>query len=137
MGAKIEGHGTARIRIQGVEQLHGLAPSAGAQHHPGPDRDGDLSLRGGGHRRRRGASAGQRRHLGVVIDKLREAGVSIEAGDGWIRVKSDKRPRAVSFKTSEYPAFPTTCRRSSWRSTALPTGRRKSPRRSSKTASCT
>jgi UDP-N-acetylglucosamine 1-carboxyvinyltransferase len=26
MGAKIEGHGTSRIRIQGVERLHGCDP---------------------------------------------------------------------------------------------------------------
>ena len=107
MGAKIEGHGTARIRIQGVESLHGLAPSAA--HGIVPDRietgtflcavaaaGGDVVLR-----RANGA------HLGAVIDKLREAGVSIECGDDWIRVKGEHRPRAVSFKTSEYPAFPT------------------------------
>jgi UDP-N-acetylglucosamine 1-carboxyvinyltransferase len=49
----------------------------------------------------------QAAHLAAVIDKLREAGVSIEAGDDWIRVKCDRRPSAVSFRTSEYPAFPT------------------------------
>ena len=46
-------------------------------------------------------------HLEAVIDKLREAGATIDAGDGWIRVRADARPRAVSFRTSEYPAFPT------------------------------
>jgi UDP-N-acetylglucosamine 1-carboxyvinyltransferase len=107
MGAKIEGHGTGRIRIQGVERLHGLAP--GVAHAIVPDRietgtflcavaaaGGDVVLRR--------AHAG---HLGAVIDKLREAGVGIESGDDWIRVTSDRRPRAVGFKTSEYPAFPT------------------------------
>jgi UDP-N-acetylglucosamine 1-carboxyvinyltransferase len=107
MGAKIDGHGTARIRIQGVESLHGLPPSA--SHSIVPDRietgtflcavaaaGGDVVLR-----------RANARHLGAVIDKLREAGVSIECGDDWIRVKGERRPRAVSFKTSEYPAFPT------------------------------
>jgi len=46
-----------------------------------------------------------------VIDKLREAGVGIESGTaegrGWIRVTSAGRLKAVSFRTSEYPAFPT------------------------------
>ena len=52
----------------------------------------------------RGARAG---HLEAVIDKLREAGATIDAGDDWIRVRASERPRAVSFRTSEYPAFPT------------------------------
>ena len=103
MGAQIEGHGTSRIRIQGVERLHGAA------HTIVPDRieagtflcavaaaGGDVLLR------RAEAS-----HLEVVIEKLTEAGVQIESGEGWIRVRSQQRPRAVSFRTSEYPAFPT------------------------------
>ena len=109
MGAKIEGHGTSRIRIQGVEQLH--APAA--PHRIIPDRiecgtflcavaaaGGDVILHNA-----------QARHLEAVIEKLREAGVQIEAGDGFIRVQSPSagagRLRAVSFRTSEYPAFPT------------------------------
>jgi len=103
MGAKIEGHGTSKIRIQGVERLHG------ATHRIVPDRietgtflcavaaaGGDVVLR-----------QARAEHLEVVIDKLREAGASIEAGDDWIRVRGSQRPRAVSFRTSEYPAFPT------------------------------
>jgi UDP-N-acetylglucosamine 1-carboxyvinyltransferase len=103
MGAKIEGHGTSRIRIQGVERLKGTA------HRIVPDRietgtflcaaaaaGGDVVLRG--------TRAG---HLDAVIDKLREAGIGIEAGEDWIRVRSHGRPKAVSFRTSEYPAFPT------------------------------
>jgi UDP-N-acetylglucosamine 1-carboxyvinyltransferase len=46
-------------------------------------------------------------HLDSVIDKLREAGVTIESGDGWIKVRASGRPKAVGFRTSEYPAFPT------------------------------
>jgi len=103
MGAKIEGHGSSRIRIQGVDRLQGVS------HRIVPDRietgtflcavaatGGDVVLRR--------ARAG---HLDAVIDKLREAGVTIESGDDWIRVKNAKRPRAVGFRTSEYPAFPT------------------------------
>jgi UDP-N-acetylglucosamine 1-carboxyvinyltransferase len=107
MGARIEGHGTRRIRVQGVERLHGLAGPSG--HCIVPDRieagtflcavaatGGDVVLR-----------RARADHLDAVIDKLREAGVTIEAGDDWIRVRSQQRPRAVSFRTSEYPAFPT------------------------------
>ena len=103
MGAKIEGHGTRRIRIEGVPALHG------ANHRTIADRieagtylcavaaaGGDVILRG--------AHAG---HLDAVIDKLREAGMQIDALDGAVRIRSAGRPRAVGFRTSEYPAFPT------------------------------
>ncbi len=46
-------------------------------------------------------------HLEAVIEKLREAGATVDSGDGWIRARADARPRAVSVRTSEYPAFPT------------------------------
>ena len=109
MGAKIEGHGTSRIRIQGVDKLH----SPTRPHRIVPDRiecgtflcavaaaGGDVILRNA-----------EARHLEAVIEKLREAGVQIDAGDGFIRVQSPAagvgRLKAVSFRTSEYPAFPT------------------------------
>jgi len=105
MGARIEGHGTAKIRIQGVESLR----SPAQPHSIIPDRIETGTFlcavaAAGGEVTLRRADA---RHLDAVIDKLREAGVGIECGDGWIRVKADQRPRAVSFRTSEYPAFPT------------------------------
>ena len=46
-------------------------------------------------------------HLDAVVDKLREAGAEISAVDGGLRVAMRQRPKAVSFRTSEYPAFPT------------------------------
>ncbi|MCD0418639.1 UDP-N-acetylglucosamine 1-carboxyvinyltransferase [Rubrivivax sp. JA1024] len=105
MGAKIEGHGSGRIRIQGVERLH--APAA--PHRIVPDRiEAGTFLcavaAAGGEAVLRDARA---EHLDAVITKLREAGVTIEAGEDWIRVRADARPKAVSFRTSEYPAFPT------------------------------
>jgi UDP-N-acetylglucosamine 1-carboxyvinyltransferase len=107
MGARIEGHGTNRIRIQGVGALHGLAPDAAHRIIPDRIETGTFLCAvaaAGGNVLLRSAQAA---HLAAVIDKLREAGVSIEAGDDWIHVKSDRRPSAVSFRTSEYPAFPT------------------------------
>ena len=107
MGAKIEGQGTHRIRIQGVDKLHGL--SSVNAHPIIPDRietgtflcavgaaGGDVTLRN--------VNAD---HLESVVEKLREAGVSIEVGTDWIRVQADGRPKAVGFRTREYPAFPT------------------------------
>ena len=103
MGARIEGHGSSRIRIQGVERLHG------ATHQVVADRieagtflcavaatGGDVVLR-----------HGRADHLDAVIDKLRDAGAHIEAGDGFIRIRSQGRLKAQSFRTTEYPGFPT------------------------------
>jgi UDP-N-acetylglucosamine 1-carboxyvinyltransferase len=45
--------------------------------------------------------------LDAVLDKLREAGVILTSGDDWIRVQMAARPKAVSFRTTEYPGFPT------------------------------
>ena len=107
MGARIEGHGTSRIRIQGVDRLHAPAKP----HRIVPDRieagtflcavaatGGDVVLRNA-----------EGRHLEAVIEKLRDAGATVESGDGFIRVQSPGAAalKAVSFRTSEYPAFPT------------------------------
>ena len=105
MGARIEGQGSSHIRVQGVASLH--APEGG--HRIIPDRietgtflcavaaaGGDVTLRGT-----------RADHLDALIDKLREAGATIEAGADWIRVRANSRPKAVGFRTSEYPAFPT------------------------------
>ena len=103
MGAQIEGHGTRRIRIQGVERLHGCT------HQVVADRietgtflcavaaaGGDVVLK-----------HGRADHLDAVIDKLREAGAVITAGDRFIRVQAQGRLKAQSFRTTEYPGFPT------------------------------
>jgi UDP-N-acetylglucosamine 1-carboxyvinyltransferase len=107
MGASIEGHGSSRVRIRGVDRLHGLGGAAA--HRIVPDRieagtflcavaatGGDVVLRGA-----------RADHLAAVIDKLHEAGATIEAGTDWIRIRSGGRLRSVSFRTREYPAFPT------------------------------
>jgi UDP-N-acetylglucosamine 1-carboxyvinyltransferase len=105
MGARIEGHGGSRIRIEGVERLH--APAGG--HRIIPDR-----IEAGTFLCAVAAAGGEvllkdvrADHLEVVIDKLREAGVTLENGDDWIRVRASGRPKAVNVRTSEYPLFPT------------------------------
>ncbi len=103
MGARIQGHGTSRIRIQGVAQLHG------ATHQVVADRietgtflcavaatGGDVLLRHG-----RGD------HLEAVIEKLRDAGATVTPLAEGIRVQAEGRLRAQSFRTTEYPGFPT------------------------------
>jgi UDP-N-acetylglucosamine 1-carboxyvinyltransferase len=105
MGAQIDGRGTSRLTVQGVERLH--APAV--PHRIIPDRieTGTFLcavLAAGGEALLRDARAD---HLDAVIDKLREAGAEIAADDAGIRIRADGRPQAVSFRTSEYPAFPT------------------------------
>ena len=105
MGARIEGHGTSRIRIQGVERLHGCT------HQVVADRiEAGTFLcavaAAGGEAFLRHARAD---HLDAVIDKLLEAGARVAAeGDG-IRISSPggAELKAQSFRTTEYPGFPT------------------------------
>jgi UDP-N-acetylglucosamine 1-carboxyvinyltransferase len=103
MGAKIEGHGTSRVRIQGVEKLHGCTHSVVADRIEAGTflcavaaTRGDAVLRGA-----------RADHLDAVIDALRAAGAEVEAVDGGIRVRADKRLVAQNFRTTEYPGFPT------------------------------
>jgi UDP-N-acetylglucosamine 1-carboxyvinyltransferase len=103
MGARIDGIGSDRLVVQGVDHLHG------ATHAVIADRietgtflcavaaaGGDVTLRN----TRTG-------FIEVALDKLREAGVILTSGDDWIRVQMAARPKAVSFRTTEYPGFPT------------------------------
>ncbi|QDQ26497.1 UDP-N-acetylglucosamine 1-carboxyvinyltransferase [Chitinimonas arctica] len=103
MGAKISGHGTDTITIEGVERLHG------ASHAVMPDRIETgtflcavMLARGKVVLRNTRANI-----MESVLDKLREAGAYLEAGDGWISIEMRERPRAVSLRTLPYPAFPT------------------------------
>ncbi len=105
MGARIEGHGTRRIRIEGVARLH--APAQPHQIIADRIEAGTFlcaAAAAGGEITLEGARAD---HLDAVIDKLREAGIDIRAEAGAIHAKAAARPRAVGFRTSEYPAFPT------------------------------
>ena len=103
MGARIDGIGTDRLVVRGVDRLHG------ASHTVIADRietatflcavaaaGGDVCLKNT-----------RTDILDVALDKLREAGVILTAGTDWIRVQMAARPKAVSFRTTEYPGFPT------------------------------
>ena len=103
MGAKIEGHGTRRIRIQGVERLHGCTHRVVADRIEAGTFLCAVAAAGGDVKLLNGRAD----HLDAVIDKLREAGATITSGDGYIQVKSHGRLKAQSFRTTEYPGFPT------------------------------
>jgi UDP-N-acetylglucosamine 1-carboxyvinyltransferase len=104
MGSHIEGDGTSTLRIRGVASLRG------AEHTIIPDRieagtflvagaitNGDVTL-----------TDCEPQHLGAVIAKLRDTGVSIEeSGPGELRVRGVRRLVAADVTTEEYPGFAT------------------------------
>jgi UDP-N-acetylglucosamine 1-carboxyvinyltransferase len=104
MGAKIQGAGTDRIVIQGVERLHGT------HYEVQPDRieTGTFLVAGaitGGRVRAHHTSP---QHLDAVLLKLQEAGARVECGPDWIDLDMQgRRPRSVDVRTAPYPAFPT------------------------------
>ena len=104
MGASIQGAGTDKIVIQGVEKLHR------ADYQVMPDRieAGTYLVAGaitGGKVKLHGVRADD---LDAVLLKLKEAGASIDSGDDWIALDMHgKRPKAVDIRTAPFPAFPT------------------------------
>ena len=103
MGAKIQGIGTPTMTVEGVAELHG------AEHSVVPDRIEAgtflcaVAMTGG-----KVVLCNAAPHtMQVVLDKLVEAGALIEAGDDWISIDMQQRPKAVNIRTAEHPAFPT------------------------------
>jgi UDP-N-acetylglucosamine 1-carboxyvinyltransferase len=104
MGARIEGDATSTLTIRGVRSL------CGAEHSVIPDRieagtflvagaitNGDLTL-----------TDCEPQHLGAIIARLREAGVSIEEpASRQLRVRGVRRLVAADITTEEYPGFAT------------------------------
>ncbi len=103
MGAKIKGHGTPVIEIEGVKHLHG------ATHAIIPDRieagtlmlaslitGGDILIKNVNYQ-----------HLGALIDKLSEAGAHIQRQDSLLRVQGNRKLKSVNITTLPYPGFPT------------------------------
>jgi UDP-N-acetylglucosamine 1-carboxyvinyltransferase len=104
MGAKISGDGTPTLRIQGTSSLGGAEHTviadrieAGTFLVAGAITNGDLTL-----------TNCEPLHLGAVIRKLRDAGVSVEeAGPASLRVRGVKKLVAADLTTEEYPGFAT------------------------------
>src|SRR5262245_28045764 len=93
MGAKIEGHGSSRIRIVGVEKLHGCT------HQVVADR-----IEAGTFLCAVAATSGEAflrharvDHLEAVVEKLRAAGAEVEGTPDGIRIRSAGRLHAQSF----------------------------------------
>jgi UDP-N-acetylglucosamine 1-carboxyvinyltransferase len=103
MGAKIEGAGSATIRITGVRSL------GGAEHEVMPDRIETGTYlaavaAAGGKVRLTGTAPGT---LDAALDKLREAGAKITLTDSTVGIECSEKPESVSVRTAPYPGFAT------------------------------
>jgi UDP-N-acetylglucosamine 1-carboxyvinyltransferase len=103
MGARIEGAGSDTITVTGVEKLHG------ASHRVMPDR-----IESGTFLVAAAAAGGnitltdtRADILDNVLEKLQEAGATIQVSGSTINLQMNQRPRAVNVRTAPYPAFPT------------------------------
>lgn len=103
MGARVQGHGTHAVVIDGVERLHG------ATHEIVPDQieagtfmvaaaltRGDLTVDGV-----------RPDHLDIVTQRLRAIGAQVETGDTWTRVTAPDTLKAFKFQSMPYPGLPT------------------------------
>jgi len=102
-GARISGAGTHRIVIEGVKSLSGV------EHTVMPDR-----IEAGTHAIGAAITGGEVKvarsnpeHLGVLLEKLSDAGCVVESMAGSFTVKGCGRPRAVNVTTRPYPGYPT------------------------------
>lgn len=103
MGAKIEGIGTERLMIEGVDRLHGARYQvmsdrieAGSYACAAAITGGDVELLG--------ARVGD---MEAIISGLRTAGVAVtETGEG-LRIAADGKLGPLTLSTAPFPAFPT------------------------------
>lgn len=104
MGAKIEGAGSNRITVHGVERLNG------GRHDVVADRieTGTFLVAAAMTGGRIVARAARPETLDAVIDKLTEAGAEITVDVDSITLDMHgKRPKAVNISTAPHPGFPT------------------------------
>ena len=102
-GARITGHGTPRVTIEGVATLtgtsHRVIPDrieAGTFMIAGAITNGELMLEGA-----------RIDHLRAVVDRLRRIGVIVDRAEKGLVVSSARRIEPVDITTQPYPGFPT------------------------------
>jgi UDP-N-acetylglucosamine 1-carboxyvinyltransferase len=103
MGAKIEGAGTRRIIIEGVQELHG------AEHAVIPDRieAGTFLIAAAIAGKEVTIARAEPRHLKAILDPLAQAGFSISCGKDCVTLRSNGTGRPLKLETLPYPGFPT------------------------------
>lgn len=103
MGAKIDGVGTHRLEIEGVDELH----PADADTIPDRIEAGTFLVAGaitGGSVTIEGVEP---EHISAVTEKLEEAGCKISAGESSMTLRADSDIRPVDVSAAVYPGFPT------------------------------
>lgn len=103
MGAKISGHGTSVIRIEGVSKL------TPARHRIMPDRieAGTLLIAGAITKGQVTVTDCVPAHLEAMIIKMREAGFKIETTESTMTIFPADKWKAVDITTAPHPLFPT------------------------------
>ena len=103
MGARIEGAGHSTVVVEGVDALHpvdhAVVPdriAAGTWAFAAAMTQGDVTVRGA-----------RPEHLQIVLDKLVTAGAQIDSTEDGLRLRADRRLRAMDVATLPYPGFPT------------------------------
>ena len=103
MGAKITGQGTSQLKVQGVENMHGV------EYKVLPDRieagtflvaavmtGGEVTV-----------NDCRPEDLGALISVLKEAGQDVEVGSDYVTVKAVHPIQPVEVATAPHPGFPT------------------------------
>jgi UDP-N-acetylglucosamine 1-carboxyvinyltransferase len=104
MGARIEGAGSGRIVVEGVERLHGGEHAVVADRIETGTFLVAAAMTGG----RITTTHARPDTLDAVLGKLREAGAQADCDDDRITLDMQgRRPHAVNFSTAPHPAFPT------------------------------
>jgi UDP-N-acetylglucosamine 1-carboxyvinyltransferase len=103
MGAKIEGAGTSRIVIEGVNELHG------AEHGVIPDRieAGTFLIAGAIAGKNVTINRVRTAHLSAVIQALEGCGYNIHGDNGALTIQSNGTSKSAELRTDPYPGFPT------------------------------
>src|SRR3989338_3828810 len=103
MGARIDGAGSNIVKIEGVDELHGVS------HRVIPDRieAGSFMVAAALTRGDVRVLGARPDHLDAFLLKLKEAGVALTIGADEIRVKGDGKAKSVDITTLPYPGFPT------------------------------
>jgi UDP-N-acetylglucosamine 1-carboxyvinyltransferase len=103
MGASIEGIGSPTLVITGVERLHPVT------HRTVPDRivAGTWAFAAAVTGGRVDIRHADPTHLAVVLDKLEQAGCTVERRPDGFVVEGSGRPSPINVSTLPYPGFPT------------------------------